>query len=186
MSDKMKLEKRHFQLVRACLLIVLLQPVLFLSGSFKMKEMNGADVLIKCLEDLGVKYIFCYTGAAILPVFHALRHSDIEIIVNSNEQPAAFSAAGYSRSSNRVGVAIVTSGLAITNTLTSVADAYGDSIPLLVFAGQVPEHKIGTDSYQHINVKFRFFRISRQSVDIILECLNIESHLEVFLRITMV
>ncbi len=118
-----------------------------------MEEMSGAEVLIKCLEDLGVKHIFGYTGAAILPVFHALRHSDIEIIVNSNEQSAAFSAAGYSRSSNRVGVAIVTSGPAITNTLTSVADAYGDSIPLLVFAGQVPEHKIGTDSFQHINVK---------------------------------
>ena len=90
-----------------------------------MKEMNGAEVLIKCLEDIGVKYVFGYTGAAILPVFHALRHSDIEIIVNSNEQSAAFSAAGYSRSSNRVGVAIVTSRPAITNTLTSVADAYG-------------------------------------------------------------
>ena len=119
-----------------------------------MKEMNGAEILIKCLEDLGVKHIFGYTGAAILPVFHALRHSDIEIIINSNEQSAAFSAAGYSRSSNnQVGVAIVTSGPAITNTLTSVADAYGDSIPMLVFAGQVPEHKIGTDSFQHINVK---------------------------------
>jgi acetolactate synthase-1/2/3 large subunit len=117
-----------------------------------MKEMNGAEVLVKSLEDLGVKYIFGYTGAAILPVFHALRQSVIEIIINSNEQSSAFSAAGYSRSCNEVGVAIVTSGPAITNTLTAVADAYGDSIPLLVFAGQVPEHKIGTDSFQHINV----------------------------------
>ena len=117
-----------------------------------MKEINGAEVLVKSLEDLGVKHIFGYTGAAILPVFHALQKSNIEIIVNSNEQSSAFSAAGYSRSSNEVGVAIVTSGPAITNTLTAVADAYGDSIPLLVFAGQVPEHKIGTDSFQHINV----------------------------------
>ena len=118
-----------------------------------MKEMNGAEVLIRSLEDLGVKHVFGYTGAAILPVFHALEKSDIEVIVNSNEQSSAFSAAGYSRSSDQVGVAIVTSGPAITNTLTSVADAYGDSVPLLVFAGQVPEHKIGTDSFQHINVK---------------------------------
>ncbi|WP_370574015.1 thiamine pyrophosphate-binding protein [Methanomethylovorans sp.] len=117
-----------------------------------MKEMNGAEVLVKSLEDLGVKCIFGYTGAAILPVFHALRQSDIEIVINSNEQSSAFSAAGYSRSCNEIGVAIVTSGPAITNTLTAVADAYGDSIPLLVFAGQVPEHKIGTDSFQHINV----------------------------------
>jgi acetolactate synthase-1/2/3 large subunit len=118
-----------------------------------MKEMNGAEVLVKCLEDLGVRHVFGYTGAAILPVFHALRQSDIEIIINSNEQSSAFSAAGYSRSGGQVGVAIVTSGPAITNTLTSVADAFGDSIPLLVFAGQVPEHKIGTDSFQHISVR---------------------------------
>ncbi|MBP1910120.1 thiamine pyrophosphate-binding protein [Methanolobus bombayensis] len=118
-----------------------------------MEEMNGAEILVKSLEDLGVKQIFGYTGAAILPVFHALEKSDIEIVINSNEQSAAFSAAGYSRSSGEVGVAIVTSGPAITNTLTSVADAYGDSIPLLVFAGQVPEHKIGTDSFQHVNVQ---------------------------------
>lgn len=117
-----------------------------------MKETNGAEVLVKCLEDLGVRCIFGYTGAAILPVFHALRQSYIEIVINSNEQSSAFAAAGYSRSSNDVGVAIVTSGPAITNTLTAVADAYGDSIPLLVFAGQVPEHKMGTDSFQHINV----------------------------------
>ncbi|MBN2110431.1 MAG: thiamine pyrophosphate-binding protein, partial [Methanosarcinaceae archaeon] len=117
-----------------------------------MEEMNGAEILVKCLEDLGVKHIFGYTGAAILPVFHALEKSNIEIVINSNEQSAAFSAAGYSRSSNEVGVAIVTSGPAITNTLTGVADAYGDSIPMLVFAGQVPEHKIGTDSFQHISV----------------------------------
>ncbi|WP_225420010.1 thiamine pyrophosphate-binding protein [Methanohalophilus profundi] len=118
-----------------------------------MKEINGAEVLVKSLEDLGIKHIFGYTGAAILPVFHALRKSSIEIVINSNEQSAAFSAAGYSRSGEGIGVAMVTSGPAITNTLTSVADAYGDSIPLLVFAGQVPEHKIGTDSFQHINVK---------------------------------
>jgi acetolactate synthase-1/2/3 large subunit len=118
-----------------------------------MEEMNGAEVLVKCLEDLGVRHVFGYTGAAILPVFHALKDSSIEIIINSNEQSSAFSAAGYSRSSGQVGVAIVTSGPAITNTLTSVADAFGDSIPLLVFAGQVPEHKIGTDSFQHISVR---------------------------------
>ncbi|APH38505.1 thiamine pyrophosphate-binding protein [Methanohalophilus halophilus] len=117
-----------------------------------MEEMNGAQGLVKCLEDLGVKHVFGYTGAAILPVFHALHDSDIGITISSNEQSAAFSAAGYSRSGDVIGVAMVTSGPAITNTLTGVADAYGDSIPMLVFAGQVPEHKIGTDSFQHINV----------------------------------
>jgi len=114
--------------------------------------MNGAEILVKSLEDLGAKRIFGYTGAAILPVFHALAKSRIDVTINANEQCAAFSAAGYSRSSDDVGVAAVTSGPAITNTLTAVADAYCDSIPLLVIAGQVPEHKIGTDSFQHINV----------------------------------
>jgi acetolactate synthase-1/2/3 large subunit len=131
-----------------------------------MMELNGAQVLVKSLEDLEVKHIFGYTGGAILPVFHALKQSSIEIIINSNEQSAAFSAAGYSRSSNKVGVAIVTSGPAITNTLTSVADAYCDSIPLLVFAGQVPEHKIGTDSFQHINVNKVFGEITKKVIQL--------------------
>ncbi|WP_319507503.1 thiamine pyrophosphate-binding protein [uncultured Methanolobus sp.] len=131
-----------------------------------MEEMNGAEILVKSLEDLGVKHIFGYTGAAILPVFHALQQSDIEIVINANEQASAFSAAGYSRSSSEVGVAIVTSGPAITNTLTSVADTFGDSIPLLVFAGQVPEHKIGTDSFQHINVKGIFGDAAKKVIQV--------------------
>ncbi|MFA5351058.1 MAG: thiamine pyrophosphate-binding protein [Candidatus Omnitrophota bacterium] len=118
--------------------------------------MTGAKILVKSLEDLGVKHIFGYTGAAILPVMDELGKSSIEIIVNSNEQSAAFSAAGYSRSSDAVGIAIVTSGPAITNTLTAVADSFADSIPLIVIAGQVPEHKIGTDSFQHIDVSAVF------------------------------
>lgn len=115
-------------------------------------EMTGAKILAESLLDLGVECVFGYTGAAILPVMDALAEDSIRIIVNSNEQSAAFSAAGYSRSSDRVGVAIVTSGPAITNTLTAVADSFADSIPLIVIAGQVPEHKIGTDSFQHIDV----------------------------------
>lgn len=118
--------------------------------------MTGAEILVKSLEYIGVKHIFGYTGAAILPVMDELGKSSIEIIVNSNEQSAAFSAAGYSRSSDRAGVAIVTSGPAITNTLTAVADSFADSIPLIVIAGQVPEHKIGTDSFQHIDVSSVF------------------------------
>ena len=116
-------------------------------------KMNGAEVLVKSLEDLGIKQIFGYTGGAILPVFHALAKSSIKIVINSNEQSSAFSAAGCSRSSDKVGVAIVTSGPSITNTLTAVADANNDSIPLIVIAGQVPEKKIGTDAFQHINVQ---------------------------------
>ena len=118
--------------------------------------MIGAEILVRSLEELGVKHVFGYTGAAILPVMDAIGKSAIEIVVNSNEKSAAFSATGYSRSSNNVGIAIVTSGPAITNTLTAIADAYSDSIPLIVIARQVVEEKIGTDCFQHINVESVF------------------------------
>lgn len=126
--------------------------------------MTGAQVLVKVLADLGIQYVFGYTGASILPVIDEIGKSNIEFIVNSNEQSAAFSAGGYSRSSNSVGVAIVTSGPAITNTLTAVADANADSIPLLVIAGQVPEYKIGTDSFQHINVSNVFKEAAKKVI----------------------
>ncbi|MFA6696144.1 MAG: thiamine pyrophosphate-binding protein [Sphaerochaeta sp.] len=80
---------------------------------------TGAEIIARSLEDLGVQYIFGYTGAAILPVMDELAKSSIKIVVNANEQCAAFSAAGYSRSSEQVGIAIVTSGPAITNALTA-------------------------------------------------------------------
>lgn len=126
--------------------------------------MNGADILVKSLEDLGVERIFGYSGAAILPVFHSLGVSQIEINVSSNEQSCAFGAAGISRASNKVGVAIVTSGPAITNTLTAVADSNADSIPLLVFAGQVSTGKMGTDEFQHIDVSGVFAKAAKKVI----------------------
>lgn len=129
-----------------------------------MQTMTGAEIMVKSLEDLGVSRIFGYTGAAILPVFHALGKSPLAITVNANEQSCAFSAAGYSRAGDRVGVAVVTSGPAITNTLTAVADSFADSIPLLVFAGQVQQSRLDTDEFQHINVKDVFARAAKKVV----------------------
>lgn len=126
--------------------------------------MTGAEIMVKSLEDLGVSRIFGYTGAAILPVFHAMGRSSLAITVNANEQSCAFSAAGYSRASDRVGVAVVTSGPAITNTLTAVADSCADSIPLLVFAGQVQQSRLDTDEFQHINVKDVFARAAKKVI----------------------
>lgn len=128
------------------------------------QEMNGAQIMIKSLEDLGVTRVFGYTGATILPVYHALGQSSLAVNVNANEQSAAFSAAGYSRASDKVGVAIVTSGPAITNTLTAVADSYADSIPLLVFAGQVQQSRMDTDEFQHINVKEVFAAAAKKVI----------------------
>jgi acetolactate synthase-1/2/3 large subunit len=128
--------------------------------------MKGATIIVKSLEELGVAHIFGYTGSAILPVMDELGRSSIKIVVNSNEQSVAFSAAGYSRSSDKVGIAIVTSGPAITNTLTAVADSFADGVPLVVIAGQVPEHKIGTDSFQHIDVAAVFGPTAKSVVSV--------------------
>jgi acetolactate synthase I/II/III large subunit len=140
---------------------------------YTVKEMNGAEIMVKSLEDLGITQIFGYTGAIVLPVFHALGNRPIAIIINANEQSSAFSAAAYSRSSAGVGVAVVTSGPAITNTLTAVADANADSIPLLVFAGQVPQNRLGTDEFQHINVK-EIFSEAAKKVILIADSTDIE------------
>ncbi len=127
--------------------------------------MNGADILVKTLEDLGITTIFGYSGAAILPVFHALGASEkIKVVTSSNEQSCAFAAAGASRATSEVGVAIVTSGPAITNTLTAVADANADSIPMLVFAGQVASEMLGTDDFQHIDVTNVFAKAAKKVI----------------------
>jgi acetolactate synthase-1/2/3 large subunit len=135
--------------------------------------MNNAQILAKSFVDLGVTKIFGFSGATILPVFHAIDEVGIEIVVGANEQSCAFAAGGYSRASDRVGVAVVTSGPAITNTLTAVADANADSIPLLVFAGQVAQTKMGTDEFQTINVA-SIFADAAKKVILITELQNVE------------
>jgi acetolactate synthase-1/2/3 large subunit len=135
--------------------------------------MNNAQILAKSFVDLGVTKIFGFSGATILPVFHAIDEVGIEIVVGANEQSCAFAAGGYSRASDRVGVAVVTSGPAITNTLTAVADANADSIPLLVFAGQVAQTKMGTDEFQTINVA-SIFADAAKKVILVTELQNVE------------
>lgn len=135
--------------------------------------MDNAQILAKSFSDLGVKKVFGFSGATILPVFHAIDEIGIEIVVEANEQSCAFAAGGYSRSSDMVGVAVVTSGPAITNTLTAVADAYADSIPLLVFAGQVAQTKMGTDEFQTINVN-SIFADAAKKVILVNEMQNVE------------
>ena len=135
--------------------------------------MNNAEIVAKSLIDLGVKRVFGFSGVTIMPVIHALDSCGIEIVVGSNEQSCAFAAGGYSRASDSVGIAVVTSGPAITNTLTAVADANADSVPLLVFAGQVARMKMGTDEFQHINVE-RIFAGAAKKVILVNELHNIE------------
>ncbi len=120
--------------------------------------MNGADMIMQVLADEGVDTIFGYSGGAILPTYDAVfrynesHDQDIRLIVPATEQGAGFMAAGYSRSSGRVGVSLVTSGPGATNSVTPVRDCQADSIPMVLITGQVPRAAVGTDAFQEAPV----------------------------------
>lgn len=115
---------------------------------------TGADIVIKCLyENANVTEIFGYPGGAILPIYDALfRDGRIRHYLTRHEQAAGHAAEGYARSSGKVGVLFATSGPGATNTITALADAYMDSIPLVCITGQVPLSLIGTDAFQEADV----------------------------------
>src|SRR5437762_2054303 len=118
--------------------------------------MNGADMIVQVLADEGVDTIFGYSGGAILPTYDAIfRYNEprpldeqIRLIVPATEQGAGFMAAGYARSSGRVGVFLVTSGPGATNSVTPVRDCQADSVPVVLICGQVPRAAMGTDAFQ--------------------------------------
>jgi len=112
-------------------------------------ELNGADIVVRCLAEEGVEHVFGYPGGAVLYIYDAIYKQDnFKHILVRHEQAAVHAADAYSRSSNKVGVAIVTSGPGLTNAVTGIATAYMDSIPLVVISGQVPSHAIGEDAFQ--------------------------------------
>jgi len=112
-------------------------------------ELTGADIFVRSLQEEGVEYIFGYPGGAVLHIYDALyRQEDVQHILVRHEQAATHAADGYARSTGRPGVVIVTSGPGATNAVTGIATAYMDSIPLVVFTGQVPTHLIGNDAFQ--------------------------------------
>jgi len=113
------------------------------------KLCTGADIVFKCLEDQGVKFIFGYPGGAVLPIYDELKnHKSLKHILVRHEQGAGHAAEGYARSSGKPGVVLVTSGPGATNVVTALTDAYMDSVPLVCISGQVPTHLIGTDAFQ--------------------------------------
>lgn len=114
--------------------------------------MNGAEVLVKCLEAEKVEYVFSYPGAAICPFFDALLKTDIKTILVRQEQNCAHEASGYARLSGKVGVACVTSGPGATNLITGIATAFADSIPLVCLSGQVDSRLMGTDGFQEADI----------------------------------
>ena len=117
-----------------------------------MEQLNGAAQVVRCLEDLGVTEIFGYPGAAVTDIYDELYDSKkIHHTLARHEQGAVHMADGFSRSTGKVGVAMVTSGPGATNTVTALATAYGDSIPLVLITGQVKTSLIGTDAFQEVD-----------------------------------
>ncbi len=114
--------------------------------------MNGADAIIKCLEEEKVKYVFGYPGVAICPFYNSILSSDIKTVLVRTEQSAAHMASGLARTTGTVGVCAVTSGPGATNLLTGIATAFADSIPLVCITGQVNSSLLGSDVFQEADV----------------------------------
>lgn len=117
-----------------------------------MTMMSGAQMVVRTLEDLGVEHLFGYPGGAVLDIYDALLESKkIKHILGRHEQGVAHAADGYARATGKVGVCLVTSGPGATNTVTSIATAYMDSIPMVVITGQVFTPLIGSDAFQEVD-----------------------------------
>ena len=110
--------------------------------------MTGAEILVECLKKEGVEYMFGYPGGAVIPIFHQLFNAPFKFILSRHEQGAVHAADGYARASGRVGVVVATSGPGATNLVTGIATAYMDSVPLVIFTGQVSTEMIGNDAFQ--------------------------------------
>ena len=116
-------------------------------------KMTGAEIFIESLKREGVKHIFGYPGGVILNIFDLLyEDKDIQLILTRHEQGAVHAADGYARSTGKPGVVLVTSGPGATNTVTGIATASMDSIPVVVFSGQVPTMLIGNDAFQEADI----------------------------------
>ncbi len=115
-------------------------------------ELTGAQILIRCLEKEGVRHIFGLPGGVILPTYDVLYDSKIKLILTKHEQGATHMADGYARLSGRPGVCLVTSGPAATNTVTGLATAYMDSVPMVCITGQVVTNAIGSDAFQEVDI----------------------------------
>jgi acetolactate synthase-1/2/3 large subunit len=115
-------------------------------------ELTGAEIFVRCLQEEGVEYIFGYPGGAVLHIYDEIYKQDKVLhVLTRHEQAATHAADGYARSTGKPGVAIVTSGPGATNAVTGIATAYLDSIPMVVFTGQVPTSLIGNDAFQEVD-----------------------------------
>ncbi len=114
--------------------------------------MSGAQILMAALKAEGVDTIFGYPGGAVVDLYDELARTDLRHVLVRHEQGAVHAADGYARASGRPGVCLVTSGPGATNTVTGIATAYADSIPLVILTGQVPTNLIGNDAFQEVDI----------------------------------
>ena len=116
-------------------------------------ELTGAQILLESLKKEDVDVLFGYPGGAVIDIYDELpRHPELKHVLVRHEQGAVHAADGYARASGKVGCCLVTSGPGATNTVTGIATAYCDSIPLVVFTGQVPTQLIGNDAFQEVDI----------------------------------
>lgn len=114
--------------------------------------MNGAEAVVRCLEEEGIQVVFGYPGGAVLGLYQALRTSSIQHILPRTEQGAVHIASGYARVTGKPAVCLATSGPGATNLVTGLATAYMDSIPVVAITGQVPCGMVGTDAFQEVDI----------------------------------
>ena len=115
-------------------------------------KLKGAQIIIEVLQEEGVDTLFGYPGGAVIDIYDQLAKSELRHILTRHEQAAVHAADGYARASGRVGVCLVTSGPGATNTVSGIASAYMDSIPVVVLTGQVPTQLIGNDAFQEVDI----------------------------------
>lgn len=114
--------------------------------------LTGAEILLRCLILEGTEYVFGYPGGAVLPIYDSLYHSHLRHILTRHEQGATHAADGYARATGKPGVVIATSGPGATNLVTGIATAQMDSVPMVIFTGNVKQNLIGTDAFQEANI----------------------------------
>ncbi|MFT8321780.1 MAG: acetolactate synthase large subunit [Bacillus sp. (in: firmicutes)] len=130
----------------------MLQETAFGNAKANTKPLTGADLLLQALEKENVEFIFGYPGGAVLPIYDKIYDSKIFHVLPRHEQGGIHAAEGYARISGKPGVVIATSGPGATNIVTGLADAMMDSLPLVVFTGQVATGVIGTDAFQEADI----------------------------------
>lgn len=128
-------------------------------------KLTGAEIVLACLKEQDVDKIFGYPGGAVIPLYDALydQMDHFQHILTAHEQGASHAADGYARSTGKVGVCFATSGPGATNTVTGIATAYLDSVPLVVITGQVPASLLGRDSFQEIDITGVTLPITKQN-----------------------